>query len=151
MNPFQSLTLPILGALVVAALGLFGYHKLVVSAQQSTITRLDNENKQLKVDVTAAKDANQALDTEVKRIASQSKQMLDILKTVQEKDSQTAQWFEEARNALANQATADEIMKKLKEKPDDTIDELNKDIDCTIANFGKIGICKGGIFIPQTK
>lgn len=148
MNPFQGLTLYIVGALAVAAVGLFAYHKLVVSSYQTQITNLERANKQLKTDIDAATNANKSLDTEVKRIASQSAQMLDILKTVQEKDTKAAQWFADARNALGNQATAEELLKKLEEKPDDTIDTLNKDIECTIMNFGKVGICKDGVFVP---
>lgn len=147
----NQITLYIIGALAVAAAGLFTYHKLVVSKQATEITKLTNENKQLKTDVAAATSANESLDKEVKRIAAQTDQLVTILKTVQEKDAKAAEWFDDARKALGNQVTADELMKRLKEKPDEVVDSLNKDIDCTIAHFGQLGVCKDGIFVPYVK
>jgi len=147
-NPFSTIQLYAVGAIVVAALGLFTYHKVVVSSQATKIERLESANTQLKADVSVAVTANKSMQTQVDRIAAQSTQLVEILKSVQSKDNQVAQWFEAARNQLNANTDKNDIVEKLKTNPTETIDNLNKDIDCTIANFGKVGICKDGVFVP---
>ena len=148
MNPLSGIKLYIFGALALAALGLFSYHKLVVSAQNTKIERLEKEKNQLQRDVATATTANDSMKAQVERLELQSKQIITILKAVQEKDQKVGEWFEAAKNSLLADSSREKIVEKLKNNPAEAINDANAEVECTIANIGKLGICVGNLFIP---
>lgn len=148
MNPLSNLKLYIFGALVLVALSLFGYHKLVVSAQQTKIERLEKEREQLQRDVKDAVLANDSMKAQVDRLELQSKQIVTILKAVQEKDQKIGEWFDAAKNSLTSDSSREKIAEKLKNNPAEAINDANAEVECTIANMGRLGVCVGSIFVP---
>lgn len=144
---FNMTGLYVAGALALAGAGLFTYHKLVVSSQQQQIADLTAANKQLKSDVDLAVNANKSMKDQVDKIALQSQQLVSIMSTLQKKDAAVATWFNEAKNNLSSDASRGAIAEKLKDNPAAIIDDANAEMECVLANLGKLGSCSGGKFI----
>ena len=145
---FNMTGLYVAGALALVAVGGFTYHKIVVSSQQQQINDLKAANQQLKDDVALAVSANKSMQTQVDSLALQSQQLVSILQKAQLKDVAVAEWFNQARNELSTGSSSAKIADKLKDNPASIIDDANAEIECTIANLGKLGTCTGAKFIP---
>lgn len=135
-------------AVVLSAGGLFAYHKIVVSVQQTEISNLKAQNATLAADVEKAVNANKSMEGQIGLLQAQSTQMVTILSTLSKKDGEVAQWFNEARNIANSPASRVKLQEKLKQSPATVIEDANRDVECTLQNFGQAGTCVDGKFVP---